>query len=473
MRYILTTIFFIVISLTSFAQNCNCGENFRSMVDKVKKNYVGYPDKIKSDNFLKFQNFTDSLQKISISSNPYECINICREWLSFFRDRHLGFGIDFNKLSQDSVRFFFSNAERTDWTESKFKDYLRNKKTKIDSIEGIWQHERNIYKIGIIRDREKKDLEFIAFILDADGSRWTKQQVKFRLVKIGSQYKTIYFNAGDHSKSLQTLNKQNDTLNFGIFGKWIKGDNNAKNMATYLDPSIPEPTFITLDKETNLMVIPSFDLRFKRKIDSLIDQNKQILNNTKHLIIDIRNNLGGSINSFEKLIPYLYTNPISIDGASVLATEDNLRDSYEKLYPDAPDSLQQKLKINAKKLREHLGELYPLYKPDTIKLSVITINPSRISVLMNGNTASSGEHFILRAEQSKKVTLYGQNSAGSIDYTEIVSTKLPCSFYTLTYPACKSSRIYRRPLNNIGISPHIKIPNQINDWIKHVRNYNF
>lgn len=472
MKYIFSFFFLFTLTFTSGAQNCNCNENFRFMVEKVKRNYVGYSDKVTSENSQRYQNFTDSLLKVSNLSNSYECLNICREWLSFFKDRHLGFGIGFDKLSPDSVRHFFSKAEKTNWSESEFKNYLLKNKNTIDSIEGIWTHEKNIYKLGLVRDQLKPGKEFIAFIIVADGSRWISQQIKFRLIKKGNQYETIYFNAGDHSRSLQKLIKQKDTLNFGMFGKWIKGDSNSKSLATYLDPPRPQPKFSKLDNETSLITLPSFDLQYKSKIDSLIKQNKQTLENSKHLIIDIRNNPGGSITCFEKLIPYLYTNPITIDGASVLATEDNLRDSYEKSYPNAPDSLQKLLKINAKKLRQHLGELYPLYPPDTIVLSSILKKPSRISVLINGNTASSGEHFILRAEQSKKVTIFGQNSAGSIDYTETVSSKMPCNFYTLTYPASKSLRIVKRPLNNIGIAPNVIIPNNVNDWIEYVKNYN-
>ncbi|WP_426326006.1 S41 family peptidase [Pedobacter sp. R-06] len=470
MKYIICFLCLFFFTLALKAQNCNCDDNFRFLVEKIKKNYIGYPDKVNSLNQLQFKKFTDSLQLIASTSNSYKCLSLMREWLSFFKDKHIDFGMDFSKLSPDSVRIFFANEEKTTWTETTFKSYLQQNNTILDSIEGIWNY--GMYEIGIVKDHTQKNVEFIGFVLKADSARWMPQQIKFKISKVDNQYKTIYFSGGDHSINYPSLITQKNQLDFGFFGKWKRGEKKTKAVspAKIIVPELIS-SFKVLDEQTSLLTLASFDIKYKRSIDSLIDSNKNNLAHTKHLIVDVRDNPGGTTSCFEKLIPYLYTNPIHIDGGIVLATEDNIRDCYEKDYSLSSTATKKKIQENNKKLRAHLGELYYLYKPETIKLSKTLKNPERISILINGNTASSGEYFILRAEQSKKVTLFGQNTAGMVDYGEIAITHTPCSIFTLIYPVAKSLHAVKRPLDNIGIAPNISIPESERDWINFVRNY--
>ncbi|MBT2563567.1 hypothetical protein J7E50_04460 [Pedobacter sp. ISL-68] len=452
------------------AQNCNCGDNFSYLTNRITKNYVGYADKVTPANSQHFKKFTDSLQQVANQANSYKCLSLCREWLSFFKDKHVDFGMDFGKLNPDSVRIFFANEEKTSWTENTFKSYLQQNKTTLDSIEGIWNY--GIYEIGIVKDQTKTATEFIGFVMKADSSRWMPQQIKLKIRETDNQYQTIFFNGGDHSVNYPKLNIRKDLLDFGFFGQWKRGEKKTK---TVYPPKFTAPdlmsSFKVLDNQTSLLTLPSFDSKYKLRIDSLVASNKDNLEHTEHLIVDVRDNPGGSTHCFEKLIPYLYTNPIHVDGGLVLATADNIRDCYEKDYPYATAASKRTMKRNNKKLRAHMGELYQLYNGNTIKRSKVLKNPSRISILINGSTASSGELFILRAEQSKKVTLFGQNSAGCVDYGEMVIIHLPCNVFNLVYPAAKSFHAVKRPLDNIGITPQVKIGDNVTDWIEFVKKY--
>lgn len=450
-----------------YAQDCNCAVNFRYLTNRITKNYVGFRDKVTKKNQHQFQKFTDSLQTIANKSNAYQCLNLGREWLTFFNDKHISFGIDFDKLNPDSTRKFFSLEQRTTWTESSFKSYLTTNKEHLDDIEGIWTS--GIYEVGIIKDT--KPNQFVGFILKADSIRWMPQQIKFLLIKKDKQYRTVLFSGGDHSEQHPTLSKKGDVLNFGIFGKWVKGTRPKPEALKPVSDDGGSPSFITFDNKTALIKLPSFNFKYKSQIDSLIVKNKTQLNHTRHLIIDVRNNSGGSTKCFEKLLPYLYTNPIKVDGGVVLATEENIRDCYEVDYPDLNEESKIEMKNDVKKLKAHQGEFYQLYNDTTITYLNILKNPSRISILINENTASSAELFILRAEQSKKVILFGRNTSGAVDYGETVFTKLPCKFYSLYYPASKSLHSIKHPLDNIGIEPRVKIPDEETDWVEFVRTY--
>lgn len=460
----------LLLSFPAFglqAQNCNCGENFRYLTNRIIKNYVGYNDKVTSKNERQFRRFTDSLQKIADQSNAYKCLSISREWLDFFKDKHISFGIFFNEISPDSIRRFFANEEKTSWTEAAFKTYLEQNKEKLDDIEGIWN--AGIYEIGIVKD--VKPNQFMGFILRADSIRWMPQQIKFRLSKNNNGYQTISFAGGDHSEQHPILLKTGDVLDFGIFGKWVRGPKPA--------PAAPKqevdlsPKFKVLDNETALFEMPSFGkMDYVAPTAELIKKNENVLKNTKHLIIDLRNNSGGSVLVYEKLMPYLYTNPILREGGYVLATPDNIKDSgYNKEYPGTPDSMKNVFRNYLIELKAHEGELYKLYPIDTLKFETVYKNPERISFLVNGGTGSAAEMFLLEAKQSKKVKLYGQNSSGAVDYTEFVKVRMPCGYYTLYYPTCKSLRLPDYPLDNIGIKPDIAIPDGVTDWVEFVKQY--
>lgn len=449
------------------AQNCNCGDNFNYLTNRITKNYVGYADKVKPANSQQFKKFTDSLQQVANQANQYKCLSLCREWLDFFKDKHISFGMDFDKLDPDSVRSFFANEEKTTWTESTFKSYLEQNKEALDSIEGIWSV--GIYEVGIVKD--KKSDQFIGFILKADSVRWMPQHIKFRLAKKDNQYQTIFFAGGDHSEQHPILLKTRDVLDFGIFGKWMRS---PKLLPAPLKKEIDlSPKFKVLDHETALFEMPSFGkLEYVAPTAALIKKNENVLKNTKHLIIDLRNNGGGSVLIYEKLMPYLYTNPILKEGGYVLATPENIKDSgYAKEYPETSDSIRNVFKKYLTELKAHQGEMYKLYPIDTIKFKTISKNPERVSFLVNRGTGSAAEMFLLEAKQSKKVKLYGEHSSGAVDYTEFVKVEMPCKFYTLYYPTCKSLRLPDYPLDNIGIKPDVTIPADVTDWIDFVKKY--
>ncbi|PWS31799.1 S41 family peptidase [Pedobacter paludis] len=467
MKYI-KLIFFLLLSTSAVAQNCNCSENFRFMVERIKKNYVGYSDKVTPINQNAFQKTTDSLEKIASHSNPYKCLSLSREWLALFKDKHVNIGIDFDAISPDSIRHFFSREERTTWTHDKFKEYLEKKKNNLDHIEGIWSF--GVYQVGIVRDRTKKNQEFIAFILKADGSRWVPQQIKFRVLKNNSKYSTVFFRGGDHSINNPRLSYKKDTLDFGIFGKWIKGVNKPKE--TIANNTDLSPKFKVLDSQTVLFTMPSFEsMSYIKQVDSIVKENESILKNTKHLIIDLRDNGGGSIYVYKSLTPYIYTKPILTVGGMVLATPDNIKDGYSIKYPEASDSIQNVLNQNLIELKKHEGELYNLYPVDTIKYESVLKNPERVSFIVNKNTASAAELFLLEAKQSSKSKIFGSNSSGMVDYGEVVVAKLPCVFYMLVYPAGKSLYSIKNPLDNIGIKPDVEISTKVENWVDYVRKY--
>ena len=99
---------------------------------------------------------------------------------------------------------------------------------------------------------------------------------------------------------------------------------------------------------------------------------------------------------------------------------------------------------------------------------------------MNENNGSSAEQFLLSAQNSSKVVLFGaNNTAGVLDYSNITPKTLPSGKYELWLPATRSRRLPDNPIDNIGIAPDIIIPlepqkqlyDKLDSWVYFVKNY--
>jgi C-terminal processing protease CtpA/Prc len=104
------------------------------------------------------------------------------------------------------------------------------------------------------------------------------------------------------------------------------------------------------------------------------------------------------------------------------------------------------------------------------KLDRVYQYPLKVAILIDRNTASSAESFLLRAIQSKKVKIYGENSAGMLDYSNGQFFDIPCEDFNLIIPIARSKRLPEKPIDNIGITPNVQIdpnlPEKVNFILK-------
>ncbi|MCW3467127.1 S41 family peptidase [Chitinophaga nivalis] len=452
------------------SQQCGCEANFRHMVAKVKTNYVGYQDKVSPQQEKRFLQYTDSLQQVAAITGWQDCFLLLRSWLLFFKDQHMSLTFSRNgALNKDSIRAIFAGAEKVEMTAPDFKTYINQDPGTLDSIEGIWTDEFQSVQIGFMRDKVKKD-EFIGVILKADSVLWLPGQIKARVRKKRGAYEMLYLYNREHVPIQSPLALNNHMMNVGIAGILNKIYPEGTQPVSAAKVKYYTPSFKVLDEQTCLLVMPSFRLEAKPLIDSLIDNNMDIIRRSKNFILDLRNNTGGSVLCFEKLLPIIYTNPIITKGAAVLATEDNIREYYSITdYPNISDSMKAVFRQELEELKAHKGSLYNLWKNDTLVLNEIMPTPQKVSVIINRNCASSAEIFLLKARQSSKVTIYGKNSMGAVDYSDVATTNMPCNYFILRYPTSRTNRLPEEPIDNIGIKPHVKIPDNVVDWVEFVK----
>ena len=459
----------VFISTLSYGQNCNCEKNFEWVKKTFAENDAGFQYVIDKKGKQEYANHNSLyLQKAKSAQTSLECNKLLYEWLTFFRAGHLGIRpIEKaeNKTSNNQNSSIIKADEKWETLNidlPKFEQYLSSKKD-VD-YEGIW--ETKPYKIGI----KKEGTNYVGFIIESEAENWKKGQIKLRINKIGEKIKTTYYL---RNKSAQEFNSAellgNNYLQFGdfILKRLSPKFPTEKTVEDFFNSMYAEKPFIEeLNKTTLILRIPSFDGSAKKDIDSVILHNKEKILQTENLIIDLRDNGGGSDVSFTEILPFVYTNPVRTVGVEFYSTKLNnqrMVDFINKPEYGLDEEEKKRAKENYDKLEKKLGQFVNLESSivgiDTMK--TIYANPNNVGIIINEGNGSTTEQFLLAVKQSKKVKLFGTTTLGVLDISNMYFVKSPCNDFELGYSLSRSMRIPQMTIDNKGIQPDYYIDKSI------------
>lgn len=465
-----TLLCWIILSAPVYAfaqQQCNCEENFNWVKQTFEENDAGFAYALEQKGTEAYRVHNDTiLEKIRKTTTKTKCADILHEWLLFFRKAHFS-------IFPINDEFVTTNTN-SPWqtipiTEDQIKKHLINNTS--SPFEGIWQ--TGAYTIGII----KKDYSYNGMILTSSNKSWKPGQVKLTINEDSSGV----FYMGNFSPQkfgrAELIGKNTLKLdNFYLERVYPEFHDNdtlelyAKEMSTSV------PFIQRLSDKTVLFRIPSFDDSQKQIIDSLIIENDKLLRTTESLIIDIRNNGGGSDISYERIVPLFYTNPIRIVGMELLSTPlNNKRMEGYLSIPGLSENDRKEINSILEILRNNHGKFVNLNNGENVtiqKLDTVYSNPKNIAILINQNNGSTAEQFLLAAKQSKKVKLFGTTTAGVLDISNMYFTESPDKQFRLGYCLSKSLRIPDMAIDGKGIMPDYYIDKSIPDeqWLYFVLN---
>jgi len=219
-----------------------------------------------------------------------------------------------------------------------------------------------------------------------------------------------------------------------------------------------------------LLCLSSFEHNYVERIKKLLVDNKKAIESSENLIIDVRNNLGGTYGAYEELFPYILTNNVRGLGMEFLVTQ-TLIDGIQEWYDDEEGKKKAKEWISIFK-----GKMGEFVNTDTTDIYITEIklaerSPKQVVILVNRRTASSGEAFVLDAKQSKKVKVLGTPTYGALDYGTASFFNFGCKNYKLMMPTWRSMRLPDYPIDNIGIQPDIYLDKSVKDWIQFAVDY--
>jgi hypothetical protein len=345
------------------------------------------------------------------------------------------------------MKRYFPEWETVKVDTFEFKNYLQQKQD-ID-FEGIWDYGK--FKIGIKRDSNN----YIGFIIESKTDTWTKGQVKFKIFPESATYYTDNHTTRNEyfiliGKNIVHLENQNDGM-LRLFPRYEdKYSQSVMNNQPYCEK---------VNTNTVYLRIPSFAYQFNNTINSLVSANKELITKNENLIIDLRFNSGGLDNCWQSIMPFISSNPVFAKNCYFLSTKLNNKQAKQFLNES-----------RLKKLNNNLGKFVLLSDEEYTTVDYGKFEyPQKVAILVNHTCASSTEQFLLYAQQSKKVKIFGTNTMGSLDFSNVNTVESPCKEFLLYYATSKAVDIDKHPIDGIGIQPDYNL-NDIPDykWVDYV-----
>lgn len=462
----------------AFGQNCSCSDTFLWLKETFEKNDAGYQYVLDQKGEIEYKNHSNKyLEKVNLITEKEECAETLNDWLKFFRNGHLWVGVNLSDENNDNlnqtdnkkIKELFKNWETYPYQEKEFKTYVSN--ISEVGIEGIWTTPP--YTIGVKKVKE----EYIGFIIEGDGLYWTKSQVKFKIREKQGKLSATYYMQDhsarqiDHVELLGNKYLTMDWINLERVSPSLPHNESLDMHFEFLNTSVP--LFKKLDDKTVVFRIPSFSHSEKKIIDSIINVNQDIILSTENMIIDLRNNGGGSDASFQRLLPIIYTNPIREVGVHFLSTPlNNKRMEEFTTDPDFSEEDRIWAKKALEKLNNNIGEFVDIEETDVTiaRFDTVYKYPKNVGIIINEGNGSTTEQFLLAAKQSKKVKLFGTTTFGVLDISNMNFITSPCNDFRLGYCLSKSKRIPDFSIDDKGIQPDFYIDKTIPKytWINFV-----
>jgi hypothetical protein len=470
--------FGLLLSMLVQAQREDCIKDFDYLVEKIKNDYPGYNDKVTEETLPDLEQLEQEL-RIRLVQYPDSCGTYLNLYASWFKDHHLRVrrtraGLKPSASVEPTIQPEFYNISF---------DSICNSG---ESIEGIW-----IGYNGQIAITKKNNGSIVGIAIQYPN--YESNQVMFEFTKL----RTDEFNVipigpmGEPArKTKASLHISKKVLEIHGATRFVRQTSDEtldkaflhSYEAEYPNGTNTYPVAAYLSDSTYYLRIPTF---FSDYSNDVVTRHWDEITSRPNLIVDIRDNGGGQDIYYSKLAELIYTNPYESKGVEWYASKGNI-----KLFEDAfkngeirngEDSIWTEALLEAMKKNVGGFVTHPLYDNSGIeRMDSVYLYPKKVGIIINERNGSSAEQFLLAANNSKKVILFGNhNTAGVLDYSNAVTEIFPSGNYRLTFPMTRSQRLPEFPIDYIGIAPDIIIPfpsteqlyDRLDDWVYFVKEY--
>ena len=449
------SICFIMFCCTVFGQP-KYSADMDFLITKIKTVYAGYK---------KNKEFNSLVEKLS-NNKSTDSFAVLSKLTSFFNDLHLVL------YDYKSIKIFdpvFCEKQKQELIA-----YLNDKKILKNKFEGYWQSELGNCIIGL-RKVSDLPLTYKGYVVETT-SKAIPGYCILELTETGKgYYYTDYKEEGlAYRIILRSKFKGSNTLLVNSYGKWSKLNVYDSGNLAKVKAFGYKPEFRRIDSATVVLKLPDFGGYNIKRTDSIIIANEKSITSAKTLILDIRNNMGGTIRNYLSLVPYVCNNDIIRSACYQLCSNDIIEDVKSDIiyYAKKKDTLAlTESKNNLAKMENNFNKFLYL-KGDTLFCSYKQNNIQHVAIIANNICLSAAELMILDFKQSSKVKIFGETTGGAVDNLDALKIDLPSEKYTLFVATSKRSLTATQPAyDGIGIKPDIVIPDNNPDWIGFVKKY--
>jgi hypothetical protein len=416
----------LAVSLTAAPPDSSlpCSTLLSLLERKMRLDYAGYSLELHGDRLRRFTTMKSAAQTRAARARRDDCSPVLHDFVAWFDDPHL-FVYQSTRLDTAEATRRAATVQRRSITEAGARDYFRRRGAKLDPIEGIW-YDRGL-RVAIIPDsaagagRFVAD-RFVAVLLTSDTSIWSPGSVRAHFTRRADGTYAAQISERNYAVAQRDAAVYRHVLLRLSPGIWGKEFPVAPADTGTLDPVDPHRPTVYKRNGTLVFAVPSHD-GFKQTLDSLVAAHRTELSSADRLIVDLRGNEGGGSAMTEALEPYVALkeekpNPFPTDKPLMLSSDDQMAYARRSFGPETTAfvrSLLERMKANP-------GELVPLNDPAAPPSPkdprdwVVSSGPRRVGVLIDRGTVSASEVFVLDALRSGRATVFGEPTAGALDY---------------------------------------------------------
>lgn len=470
MKYTFLLPLLLLFAAGAHAQQCNCKTSYEWVKKTFEENDAGYAHILQSkgkEAYALHNRLT--LDKVKKITDTDDCIKALEDWVRFFRTDHFRFTKTQTAVAAKANASQPLAVKKSHEEMLLLQHYLQDSKT-LNNLEGIW--ESDDAKIAI----EKKQARYTGFVISSTSLIWHEGDTRFT---IDTSLKTGMYLTGFKPMLIDKVSLIGDKkellqLNNMLLKKVHPAYTPDSSVTEYYAiKTMRTPFGYKRDSNTVYLHINSFNYENKKAIDSVLQSLHALITSTPNLIIDLRDCQGGSDQSFKKLIPYIYTNPIRSVMAEFYSTPMN-----NKMWTEVAqrEGLEEEEKAMYQKIatlmNSRLGEYVNIFGKDVdvMKLDKVLPYPQNIGIIIHENNFSTTEEFILKAKQSRKVKFFGRKTGGALDVSNMVEAKEPAGNFIFEYCISRSLRIPEFPVDDMGLHPDFYLDRSIpeNEWVDYV-----
>ncbi|WP_299986124.1 S41 family peptidase [uncultured Pontibacter sp.] len=450
----LLTVFLSMASSSSLqAQDCNCTDSFDATADAYEKNYSLFIYKVTDENRDLYNAHKQVIRrKAEQVTDLNDCKAVLDQYLHFFRDGHT--------YILHSGKKVYHN-EKIKLSEKEFKKAYKKKNYSLHPIFGIW--ENGSYTVAIVPNtgESKRERDYVGVVLKSSNPNWKQSDVKFELTSKASGSYQVNFMMGDHSVNNTTAQQiGRSLLEIDGLGDWNKvwPEENNQQPKNEIQAKYNQFHLAYIDGIPYLR-LPDFYSVERSYVDSLMKSNHEKIMKSDFMIIDVRGNSGGNDGTYFPVLPYVLSGPIELPINGFWLSEYNTQMIIEALAAMKGLSVEEYAEKEKEEYDGFMANKGTAYFEDdgdswTFKTDTLYNGPKKVIILADKATASSGETFIYRANQSIKVVVYGQNTAGVVDGFNGIPKDVGC--FEVVFPSSyRAKDIKENPIDPYGIAPDV------------------
>jgi hypothetical protein len=439
-----------------------CTEELRLLRSRIEQDYGGYRLEVRGAKLRRFETAYSLLAARAARTAGADCYFVLKQLVAWFDDPHL-FLYESGRLDTAETTKRAHAAATMAMDEAKARTYFLSHPRDLDPVEGLWYD--GALRMAVVPDPAGANGRFVAVLLNGDSTIWRPGAIRARFSRrAGGRYDVELWerNFALHHRDAAIYKHVLLRLDPGIWGKEFPI---AHADSALLDPVDAHRPTLFARNGTVIVSIPSHDGPNKPILDSLVQSHERDLRNAARLIVDLRGNEGGGSGMSNSLLPYIageHERPglLKRGKAVMLSSDDQVAYARRAFGPDTSSFVRSLLG----RLRAHPGDFVQLSDPDEAEESPakdsVILGPRRVGVLIDRGTVSPAEVLVLAALRSDRVTVFGEPTAGALDYqsVNIVAFSPREHRWFLGYPTItRSLELPKGGMRGKGIAPDVRL----------------